>query len=85
MFSKKNYNLTDAFSEIRKKVEKSLLLYLYKKNDFTFDFYVNEDMAVEDFLKILISRKPHFWDIIKKAIASSPRVSIVYSSMLLSK
>jgi hypothetical protein len=83
MFSKKNYNLTDEFREIRKKVEKSLLLSIYKKNDFTFDFYVNEDMAVEDFLKILISRKPHFWDIIKKAIASSPRVSIVYSDRYL--
>ena len=36
MFSKKDYNLTDAFREIMKKAEKNLLLSLYKKNDFTF-------------------------------------------------
>ena len=34
MFSKKDYNLTDAFRGIMKKAEKNLLLSLYKKNDY---------------------------------------------------
>ena len=79
MFSKKYFNLTCMFKGFRKKVEKHLLLSLYKKNDFTFDFYLNEDMRVDDFLKELISRKPHFWSIVKRAFASSPQVSVVYS------
>lgn len=83
MFSKKDYNLTDAFREIMKKAEKNLLLSLYKKNDFTFDFYLNEDMMINDFLKKLISRKPRFWSIIEKAIVSSPHVSIIYSDRYL--
>ena len=83
MFSKKDYNLTDAFRGIMKKAEKNLLLSLYKKNDFTFDFYLNEDMMVNDFLKKLISRKPRFWSIIEKAIVSSPHVSIIYSDRYL--
>ena len=77
MFSKKDYNLTDAFRGIMKKAEKNLLLSLYKKNDFTFDFYLNEDLMINDFLKKLISRKPRFWSIIEKAIVSSPHVSII--------
>ena len=83
MFSKKDYNLTDAFRGIMKKAEKNLLLSLYKKNDFTFDFYLNEDLMINDFLKKLISRKPRFWSIIEKAIVSSPHVSIIYSDRYL--
>lgn len=83
MFSKKYFNLTCMFKGFRKKVEKHLLLSLYKKNDFTFDFYLNEDLRVDDFLKELISRKPHFWSIVKRAFASSPQVSVVYSDRYL--
>ncbi len=83
MFSHKNYDLAYVLKGIKKKAEKKLLLSLYRKIDFTFDFYLNEDMMVDDFLKKLISRKPHFWSIIEKAIVSSPRVSIVYSDRYL--
>lgn len=83
MFSKKYNNLTDEIRGFRKKAEKRLLLSLYKKIDFTFDFYLNEDMMINDFLKKLISRKPHFWSIIETAIVSSPHVSIVYSDRYL--
>lgn len=83
MFSKMYSNLICMFKGFRKKVEKHLLLSLYKKNDFTFDFYLNEDMRVDDFLKKLISRKPHFWSIVKSALASSPQVSVVYSDRYL--
>ena len=83
MFSKKYNNLTNEIGGIRKKAEKRLLLSLYKKIDFTFDCYLDEDMKVDDFLKKLISIKPHFWSIIKKTIVSSPHVSIVYSDRYL--
>ena len=83
MFSKKIYNLNAGICGIRKKAEKRLFHSLCKKIDFTFDFYLNEDMKVDDFLKKLISKKPHFWSIIKKAIVSSPHVSITYSDRYL--
>ncbi len=83
MFSKKKYSLSDAIRKVRKKAEKRLLLSLYKKMDFTFDFYLNEDMTVNDFLKMLMSKHPQFWDIIKKSILSSPHVSIAYSDRYL--
>ena len=83
MFSKKYNNLTNEIGGIRKKAEKRLLLSLYKKIDFTFDCYLDEDIKVDDFLKKLISIKPHFWSIIKKTIVSSPHVSIVYSDRYL--
>ena len=66
-----------------RRLKKTFFFPFIKKNDFTFDFYLNEDMMVNDFLKKLISRKPRFWSIIEKAIVSSPHVSIIYSDRYL--
>ena len=82
MFSRKKY-CHETIRLIKEKAEKRLLLELYKKKDFTFDFYVKEDMQVYDFLCELTSHHPEYWQIIRHVLQYSPSVTVTYSDRYL--